>query len=177
MHCISGPTGPVGPIGPTGSDGGIGPPGPAGMQGPTGSAGGMGPAGPIGATGEKGATGEMGVAGSVGPAGPAGSPGPPGSMGDAGPVGPTGPASANPTFVTRQFISPGLGNGDSLMGSVVCDTLVEAGGYTVEATRNGDQEKLIPSMTFPSDAQTWSVLMVANANVQAFVLTVYGVCQ
>jgi hypothetical protein len=64
-----------------------------------------------------------------------------------------------------------------IAGAVTCAGAVVGGGYVVTGTRLADQEKLIPFMNFPSDAQTWTVVMGANANVQAFTLTVYGVCQ
>jgi hypothetical protein len=136
-----------------------------------------GPKGDVGATGPTGPQGPMAASGRPGDVGPAGPPGNPGVPGPTGPAGPTGAPGAPPTIITSTFPSPGLNNGDSLIGSVVCDTRVLAGGYVVNVIRAGDQEKLIPSMTFPADAQTWTVLMVANANVQAFTLTVYGICQ
>jgi hypothetical protein len=54
---------------------------------------------------------------------------------------------------------------------------VLAGGYAIAGVRSADQEKLIAFQNFPSDPQIWTVTVGANANVQAFTLTVYGVCQ
>jgi hypothetical protein len=73
--------------------------------------------------------------------------------------------------------SPGLGNGDTLTAFAVCPTQVIGGGYTIAGVRPADQEKLIAFQNFPSDPQIWTVTVGANANVQAFTLTVYGVCQ
>jgi hypothetical protein len=67
-------------------------------------------------------------------------------------------------------------NGDRLEGSATCSGLVVGGGYAILASRDEDLEKLIPSRTFPSDPATWTVLLVANANVQPFVLVVYASC-
>jgi hypothetical protein len=54
--------------------------------------------------------------------------------------------------------------------------MVLSGGYTVEVSRAGDADKLIPIQNFPSDPQIWDVTLHASANVQAFTLTVYAVC-
>jgi heme A synthase len=79
-------------------------------------------------------------------------------------------------MVQQSFVSPGLMNGDRLVGTAVCPGALLSGGYAVLATNPPDLEKLIPSLDFPSDAQTWTVMVVANANVQPFVLTVFATC-
>jgi hypothetical protein len=68
-------------------------------------------------------------------------------------------------------------NGDTLTGAVGCAGPVLAGGYALRGDRPADQEKLIPFQNFPSDGHTWTVTVGANANVMAFVLTVFAVCQ
>jgi hypothetical protein len=79
-------------------------------------------------------------------------------------------------MVQQSFVSPGLMNGDQLVGTAVCAGALVSGGYTVLATNAPDLEKLIPSLNFPSDPQTWTVMVVANAATQAFVLTVFATC-
>jgi hypothetical protein len=82
-----------------------------------------------------------------------------------------------PTIVTNVRLSDGLNNGDLLQGSATClNGLVIAGGYSIIATRPEDLEKLIPARTFPSDPQTWTVSVVANAATQGFALTIYATC-
>jgi hypothetical protein len=81
-----------------------------------------------------------------------------------------------PTAVRQAVVSPGLGNGDTLTGSAVCDTLVLAGGYSVTVSRIADQDKLIPIASFPSAPDTWTVTLFASANTQAVLLTVYASC-
>lgn len=71
-----------------------------------------------------------------------------------------------------------LGNEETLTVSAVCSTgLVLAGGYIVETPeRPHDIAKLIPIASFPSAAETWTVTLVATANVQSVVLTVFATC-
>lgn len=110
----------------------------------------------------------------MGAAGPTGRPGDPGIP---GPGGPTGPPGLSPTVLAQLFPSPGLMNGDTLEGDVVCPGgSAIAGGYTIAATRPEDQEKITPFRNYPSDPRTWTVVMAASANVQPFVLTVYATC-
>jgi hypothetical protein len=78
--------------------------------------------------------------------------------------------------VSQHVTSPGLTNGDTLGGAAVCAGSVLSGGYTIAVTRAGDLDKLIPAMDFPSDPQTWTVVVAASANVQGVVLTVVAVC-
>ena len=71
-----------------------------------------------------------------------------------------------------------LGNEETLTVFAVCTTgLVLGGGYTVETPdRPHDITKLIPIASFPSDPQTWTVTLVATANVQSVVVTVVATC-
>lgn len=135
--------------------------GPPGAVGPTGP---VGQAGPVGPTGARGPSGERG---------PIGMEGPPGVEGPTGPTGAPGGASS---IVTEPFSSPGMNNGDTLVGSAVCSGSVLGGGYAIAVTRAGDLEKIIPALNFPSDAHTWTVEVAANANVDAFTLTVFATC-
>jgi hypothetical protein len=132
-----------------------------------------GPTGPTGATGPPGV---MGAMGSPGVPGVMGATGPDGAVGPAGPTGPTGPATVVPHIVSQDFASPGLGNGDTLTASAVCDTAVVAGGYTVTVTRAADADKLISIASFPSSFDTWTVTLHASANTQGVLLTVYATC-
>ena len=142
----------------------------AGPTGPTGAMGGMGE------MGTQGPQGVMGEQGNLGPVGPAGRTGDPGPVGLTGPTGPTGSPGLAPVFATQEFTSPGLNNGETITGSVTCSGPVTSGGYSLVGTRLGDQEKLIPFVNAPSDGNTWTVIMAANANVQAFTLTVFAGC-
>lgn len=155
MHCVKGDTGATGPTGPTGS---------------------AGPSGALGAPGQPGAQGPMGQAGNRGDAGPPGAPGHPGLPGPTGPQGATGTSQLSTTIVSQATASPGLGNGDTLTGFATCAGTVVSGGYTVAVDRAGDQDKLIPIASFPSDPLVWAVTLHASANVQALVLTVYAIC-
>ena len=69
-----------------------------------------------------------------------------------------------------------MNNGDTLAGVALCPGPVLGGGYTVTVSRPGDQDKLIAAATFPSDADTWTVVLGASANVDAFTLTVFATC-
>lgn len=80
-------------------------------------------------------------------------------------------------MVRQEFVSTGLNNGERLLGSTICPSgTVLSGGYAVLASRTEDLDKLIPSLDFPSDPATWTVMVVASANVQPFVLTVFATC-
>lgn len=62
--------------------------------------------------------------------------------------------------------------------SAVCSSgIVLAGGYRFATPdRAGDISKLVPIASYPSDSQTWTVTLVATANVQAVVLSVFATC-
>lgn len=115
--------------------------------------------------------------GTPGPPGSAGAPGTPGALGAIGPTGATGPAGGTPTLVSDHATSDGLDNGDTLVASARCVGSVVGGGYTIDTPgRPQDQNKLTPIASFPADAQTWTVVIAASANVEIVVLTVLATC-
>jgi hypothetical protein len=186
----TGPAGPAGPQGEVGPHGETGPGGPQGENGRAGPAGPQGDAGPAGPQGPKGDTGATGPAGPQGPkgdtgtTGPAGPKGPKGDTGTTGPQGPAGPAATPQRVPGATTTVTSLATGARLTFNVDCPAghlAMGGGGRIVPApSNNSEGQRTVLQASFPLDADTWQVGVVATATIdsaaRAFQVTPYVIC-